>query len=203
MTNSTRSPHPDDCLGETTLDKAMQEILGKRNPYAYTVFTFIQRLLYQYHLHARMEPYDVLHEAYQRGVRYQQTGQTIHNPMAWLKYTSLNIVREHGRSNRGVLTDPKILSEMISAGNQPMEQLLWLEELQGLRETVAAFAKEEPEAFKLLCMRTLDKLSWREIADDLSQGDRHPVSDVALRQQLSRAKRKFRELFHRLEQLTD
>ncbi|MGB3517040.1 MAG: sigma-70 family RNA polymerase sigma factor [Elainellaceae cyanobacterium] len=200
MTDPNRPRPPSDDSNTTLLDKALDEILGKDNSYAYTMFSCIKRMLKQYQLHWRMEPHDVLHEAYQRGVAALKAGKAITNPHAWLKKTSLNIIREYSRSKKGVPTDPMILSDIVSDDNKPMEKLIWQEELQDLRETIAIFAREEPEAFELLCLRTLDRLSWQDIAEHWSTKYRQPVNDVALRKKLSRAKKKFRLLFHRLEQ---
>ncbi len=201
MTDPTCPRPPSDWLDNTTLDKALDEILGKNNPYAYTMFSFIKRALRQYQLHWRMEPHDVLHEAYQRGIAALKAGKAITNPHAWLKKTSFNIIREYSRSKKGIPTDPAILSDVVSDDDdEPMGQLIWQEELQDLRETIAIFAREEPEAFELLCLRTLDRLSWQDIAEQWSAKYRQPINDVALRKKLSRAKKKFRLLFHRLEQ---
>ncbi len=77
---------------ETTFDLAIEEILGKENLSAYFTLTAIERSLRQFHLTSRIETTEVLAEAYLRGKKFLQSGQTINNPHAWLKKTAFYIL---------------------------------------------------------------------------------------------------------------
>jgi DNA-directed RNA polymerase specialized sigma24 family protein len=96
-------------LSEDVLDLAIEEVLGNRNPYAYSVLSAIKRSLRQFRLSSRIEAYEILHEAYLRGKSLIRSGQTIRNPHAWLKATAFNIVREKYRSLKDQLTDPQLI----------------------------------------------------------------------------------------------
>lgn len=191
-----------DFSDQSPLDKAMEEILGKDNPYAYTVFTFISQRLRQYNLEKWMEPHDVLHDAYRRGKNAEAKGKDIHTPHAWLKSTALNIIRERSRAWSSISTDPQIIEELLPDEDRPEQSLIQQEEVQKLQETIDILAKSDPDAFRLLYLRTIREYSWQEISELLSQETGCTVNDVALRKQLSRAKKKFRSILHNLDKST-
>jgi RNA polymerase sigma factor (sigma-70 family) len=147
-----------------------------------------------------MEAHDVLHDAYRRGKSAEAQGKNIHNPHAWLKSTALNIIRERSRAWSSVSTDPQIIEELLPDETRPEQALIQQEEVRKLQETISILAKTDPDAFRLLYLRTIREYSWQEISDLLSKETGNKVSDVALRQQLSRAKKKFRAILHDLDE---
>lgn len=199
MKQSPNSAPDDDHTNQSPLDKAIEEILGKDNPYAYSVLTFIHQRLRQYNLGKWMEAHDVLHDAYRRGKTAEDQGKTIHNPHAWLKSTAFNIIRERSRAWSSISTDPQVMEELLPDGTRPEQALIQKEDVKKLQATIAVLAKADPYAFRLLYLRTIREYSWQEISDLLSEETRTFVSDVALRQQLSRAKKKFRAILHNLD----
>lgn len=182
---------------EDILDCAIDEIVGKNNPYAYSVLITIERSLQQFHLSSRVEAYEILNEAYLRGIEFIGSGGIIKNPHAWLKGTSLNIVREKCRQLRAQPTDPQIIEFLKEVKEESLVSQLALEsDLETLWKAIEILAKEDPQGIILLYLRTIEGLSWQEIRFRLLQKNKNVPKEVTLRQRLSRAKKRLRRIFH-------
>lgn len=192
--NTPLQPHS---ASEDILDLAIEDIMGKDNPSAYATLTAIERSLRQFHLNSRMEAAEILAEAYLRGKKFLQSGQTISNPHAWLKKTAFNVIRERSRQCRKHRVEPyeedKVLEDPITnlVDTQEIEN-----DLADLRRAIKLLAKEDPEGAKLLSLKIIQGLSWQEIHDILLQKNQEAANLATLRQRASRAKKRLRHLFH-------
>lgn len=184
-------------LVEDVLDLAIEEILGRDNPYSYSMLTAIERFLRQFRLSSRVEAYEVLAEAYLRGKKLMQTGQVIENPHAWLRSTSFNIVRERSRKLKHQPIDPHLVASLVSdAQENPISLQILREDIDALRLALQRLKAEEPEGAELLYLRTVEEWSWQQIREWLIQQNREAPNEVTLRQRASRAKKRLRRIFH-------
>lgn len=184
---------------EDVLDFALEEILGRGNPYSYSVLTTIERMLRQFRLSTRVDACDVLIEAYLRGKKQTQAGVRIENPHAWLKGTCFHIIRERKRKLKDHPTDPQILDCLVESSMEDcdVDRQAIADDIDSLHKAMKQLRREEPEGANLLYLRLAEGLSWREIRDRLvdEQGETTP-SEVTLRQRASRAKKVLRQIFH-------
>jgi len=184
---------------QDVLDHALDEILGKGNPYSYSVLTALERSLRQHRLSPLIEAYEILNEAYLRGKKQLQAGLTIYNPHAWLKYTGFNVIRERRRKQRARATDPGIVAALVSDQRPtPVQNSILEAEIEALHQAMEQLRDEEPEAAELLYLRTVEGWSWRQIRQWLLTQGREAPHEATLRQRGSRAKKRLRSIFHQV-----
>jgi DNA-directed RNA polymerase specialized sigma24 family protein len=189
----TEPPRPD------ILDQALTDILGKSNPQAYATIGVIQRLLAQYRLTAHTEAYEILHEAYLRGKKKLQSGETIHNAHAWLKATAFHIVSERKRKKRAGLKDPHILEETMPDHRENLlQQHILSEELELLYQALTILETEDPQTTQMLYFKTVEGWPWSRIREWLHSHGEEVSNEAVLRQRASRAKKRLREIFLQL-----
>ena len=185
-----------EAVPQDVMDYALEEILTKRNPYAYSTLTAIQRTLRQYQLSPRIEAYEVLNEAYLRGKKYLQTGKDIRNPHAWLKATAFRVVCERRRKLVAGLLEPHLIDALEpDEGMNPLQRQILEEDYSTLNQALHQLREEEPEATYLLYLRTLEEWSWAEIRARLLAIHQQAPSEATLRQRGSRAKKRLRQIF--------
>ncbi|MEQ9550204.1 RNA polymerase sigma factor [Coleofasciculus sp. G2-EDA-02] len=184
---------------EDAIDAAVTEILEKNNPHAYSTLTFIHRSLMQYNLASRVEPYEVLNEAYVRGKDYIHSGGSIRNAHAWLKSTSLNIIRELSRKHQKEQSITPELIELIPSLVHLTDSTLTPQDLNqrwnALLDALNTLSRTEPEGVRLLCLKA-QGLSWKEIRTHLIQQGTAVKTESTLRQKACRAKKHLRKLYH-------
>ncbi len=78
-------------------DQEFETLLNSGSPYATSMFAFIKRSLAQFHLSNSYSITWVLNEAYMRGVKLIAAGERIEKPLAWVRVTAYNIIREQSR----------------------------------------------------------------------------------------------------------
>jgi predicted RNA polymerase sigma factor len=180
------------------LDLALLEILGHGNSYAYSTIATVQRHLNAFHLTHQFHPHEILKEAYLRGKKLQRSGTTIHNPHAWLKRTSFNIVREKSRKERVnsfIVFDEHIGSHR-DPSEDPIDKLVYNTEINLLYKALREFEQEDPQTARLLFWRTIEQLSWEQVIDRLQALGEEVPQSATLRQRVSRAKKRMRQIMH-------
>lgn len=193
-----------DLPSERELKLAVVDILNPENTHAYSVLLAIQGWLVQFKLIGRHEAHDILNEAFLRGVTYCKTKGPIARPHPWLKRTAYNIIREWSRDHRRqVPMDPQKLGHCLldeeGATNQLATQIAIERQLQTLNQALRQLKREKPEEYQLLDLFHFKGLSWTEIRQLLYGNDETTPNEVALRQRLSRLRRRLRRLFHKVE----
>ena len=185
------------------LDQAIEEILGKENPAAYSVFTAAERIIRQFSLD--MEAHGLLFEAYLCGKKALQQGKKIRNPHAWLKGTAYNIAREKSRKRKRTYSyAPDILDVILpDERDSPLDKAILEEEIATVLKAMAILQEEKPEIFSLIYQRLIEEKSWQEIQSAYADNPGgETLSETTLRQRYSRGRKYLRSLFHR-EQLLD
>lgn len=183
-----------------SLDRAIEEILGHKNPGAYSIFTAIERFIRQFKLSPDVEAHGLLSEAYLCGKKAIAAGQPIHNPHAWLKGTAYNLAREKARKQRPYAIAPEIVAAIEpDRGVSPEVQAMLNEQMDALYHALRTLWKEDREVVELLYQRCVEGKSWREISSSYAQpAIAAKVSEVTLRQRLSRGRKRLRSIFHRV-----
>ncbi|MGF1524986.1 MAG: RNA polymerase sigma factor [Leptolyngbyaceae cyanobacterium] len=192
-------PLPEIPQQQDILDQAIEEILGKENPAAYSIFTAIERIVRQFKLD--IEACGLLFEAYLCGKKTLQQGKKIRNPQAWLRGSAYNIAREKSRKLRRVRAySPEIMEVLFSEeGNTPMEKAILEEEMLAAVKAVQTLREEKPEIFDLIHQRVIEEKSWQEI--QFTYANANPgktISEATLRQRYSRGRKYLRSIFHRV-----
>jgi DNA-directed RNA polymerase specialized sigma24 family protein len=178
-------------------DQALEEILGKNNPAAYSVFTAMERMVRQFKLD--IEAYGLLFDAYLCGKKALQQGKDIRNPTAWLKGTAYNLAREKYRKRKRIHTyAPELIDVLFSEEiNSPLENAILEEEIVTVFQAIDRLRQEKPDVFKLMHQRVVENLSWQEIKayyDRENAGE--DITEVTLRQRYSRGRKYLRSIFH-------
>jgi predicted RNA polymerase sigma factor len=188
------NPPPTDLL-----DIALLEILGHGNSYAYSTIATVQRHLNAFHLTHKFHPHEILKEAYLRGKKLQRTGTTIHTPHAWLKITSFNIIREKSRQERAhhvMVFNDHITPSRSLLSDDPLDQIARQDDVDLLYQALKEFEQEDPQTAQLLIWRAIDQLSWEQVSDRLRSLGAEVPQNAALRQRVSRAKKRIRQIMH-------
>ena len=188
------TPRPKDVL-----DIAVQDILDHDSPYSYSTYTAVQRYLRQFNLFSRIEPYEVLVDAYLRGKKALRCGETIHNPHAWLKRTAYNIIREHYRKlSAQQLHEAESLDFLMSR----MVNESWVAEevlsaqLSALWEALEILRLNDPESARIIDLRIFQQLQWSEVREHLIQQGNEAPDVNTRRQRGARIKKQLRRIFH-------
>lgn len=181
------------------IEEVMSQILDSDSPFAYSMIPTVRRFIRRYNLESRVEPAEILVEAYLRGLNATNQGIRIERHRAWLRATAFNIIRERDRKEKKERpTDPQ--AAILDSACDPDSYcdsscdrnltLLW----QAFKQLRIA----EPETAELMDWRILEQLSWSKIQERYREQGRKTPTVEALRQRFSRAKRKLRQLFHKL-----
>ncbi|TVP66545.1 MAG: hypothetical protein EA342_11560 [Leptolyngbya sp. LCM1.Bin17] len=190
---------PTACPIQDVFDRALANVLSQDNPQAYTLIRVIQSTLNQYRLGNHMEVFEVLHEAYLRGKKKLQAGETIHNAQAWLKATAIHVIYERKRKQRFSAVEPHLLEAMMADNGPHLLQMQMVrEDLDLLYQALDQLHQEDPYATTLLYLKTVQGWTWNEISQWLAVQGQSVPSQAALRQRASRAKRRLRDLVERL-----
>ncbi|NEP47719.1 MAG: sigma-70 family RNA polymerase sigma factor [Moorea sp. SIO3C2] len=166
---------------------------SKGAKYYAALFNGIKSKLRQFNL-PDDQIYEVINETYLRGIKGLDSGQEIKNPGAWIRATSLNVIREMSRKRKKEqLWDSNLIehqialedSHSLSSANSEDENLKLLE---------LALQKLEPKDNKLIVLRHIEGLSWQQVVSHLaSKGE--VVTEASARQRGKRALKRLRNIF--------
>lgn len=182
---------------EDCFDQAIEEILGKQNPSAYSVLTAVERIVRQFKLD--IEAHGLLFDAYLRGKKALQQGKEIRNPQAWLKGTAYNLAREKFRKGKKTHAySPDIIDALFhDESDSPMDVAILEEEIMAIYAAVGRLRQEKPEIFELIHQRVVEGLSWQEIKTIYEkEHEGETITEVTLRQRFSRGRKYLRSIFH-------
>lgn len=169
-------------------DCAVQALFDSDNPESLTFCSSVARTLRQYRLSGTYDTKEIISEAYARGVAKIDAGVFIKIPLAWLRSTCLNVIRDFKRKQ--TKSDyPKLDGEAWSLGGLEIENMLLQEDLQAIR---LAFEQLSPEEHKILQARIFEGRSWQEIGKRFSYTEALPLKPGTARQRGSRALKKLR-----------
>jgi DNA-directed RNA polymerase specialized sigma24 family protein len=181
-------------------DEAIVALFKSQNPNGYVTYAFIQRSLRQFHLEGSCSVDEIISEVYVRGVRLIASGKTIEKPLAWLKVTSLNVIRELSRSRCNQqqkhqpldsdFTEHKIFKQ------QPNDDVNCDEAIAlKLAAIQASFTQLSTKDQAILLLRLQENLSGKEVGEQLAAAGLGVHNEVTLRKQGSRALKRLRKAY--------
>nr|WP_293112596.1 sigma-70 family RNA polymerase sigma factor [Moorena sp. SIO4G3] len=137
--------------------------------------------------------YDVIHQTYLRGIKLLDSGQEIENPRAWIRATSLNVIREMSRKQKKEQSWDSHLIEHQRAVKDSDNS-----EDENLRLLELALKKLDPKDYKLIVLREIEGLSWKQVVSHLaSKGE--DITEASARQRGNRALKRLRKIFFELK----
>lgn len=145
------------------LNQLIECILSKeRSENASKIFFFVRRTLIQFHLHSDIEESDIIIEAYLRTIKSIKSGLSINNLSAYLTRVCYNIIREYSREQK------KSEELCNSLAKNHLDLINSDLQISGLDEEKIIILKEalkrlSSEELRLLQLRIVEELSWKEI----------------------------------------
>lgn len=180
-------------ISQQQFDAAITELITSNAPNCLATLGFIRSKIKQFHLDC--DVFAVVNECYLRGAKLTETGQEIYRPLAWIRATAYNVIREMARQQKRIKADSPSLEmylaeteiETTSEATQADWQLL-----------KTAFAELRPDEQAVLKLRWLDELPWRDVAKALSQ-DGKQVELETVRKRGQRAFKRLRTVYEAME----
>jgi DNA-directed RNA polymerase specialized sigma24 family protein len=180
-------------------DLVIQALLNPNNlefeerKYYAVLVNYIKCRLRQFNLyHVTID--DVISESYIRGVKLLESGQEIENPGAWIRVTSLNVIREMNRNRERQQLVSSNLREhktLVKVNNSLVAEKVDDESLKLLE---LALQKLELKDYKIILWREIEGLSWKDVVRNLA-AEGEIVSEVSARQRGRRALGRLRTVY--------
>ena len=175
------------------------ELLNPKSSDGRLIFAFIRSRLKQFNIQQAYSEAYILNEVYLRAIKKMKQGEIITIPIAWIRATAYNYIRELSRDGQKLVYLENYQNyHRSSIGVEETEHylisLIKKEELK-LEQTLIRKAFEQlslPEK-KLLHLKVIDGLSWQEI-QDLSEYQNYSLATLRKRKQ--RALEKLHRLYH-------
>lgn len=182
----------------------IESLLKQQNPRARSLNYFIKRQLWQFNLDGIYTEVDILNEAYIRGVSLiVKSGTGINNPLAWLRTTTWNIVRELSRSHQryqAVAYDELLESHKsrLEIGSMQSEDSLISDEVveRNIQAVFSALHELKPRERIIVELKAMQGLSWKEVGQHLIELGEEEQTETALRKRGQRAMEQLRKLYH-------
>lgn len=175
---------------------------------ACVVYSYIKRTLRQFNLDRICSVEEIISEVYVRGIASIEAGKTIDKPLAWLKVTCLNVIREMSRSRNNQLHRLQGLdSDWIEhealmhnlADDSTVDEFIHAK-LAAIRDSLSQLSLKEQE---LLRLRFAEGLSWKQVGDRLAVSGWQFQDEVTLRKQGSRAIKRLRKVYDGIVKATE
>lgn len=179
---------------QTAWDSLFKTLFEVDNPESRMLLALIQRNLRQFRLDSYYDPADIISEAYIRGIRSISSGKAIANPLAWIRMSTLNIIRQLYRNqNKRDLTQTDLaqLEDAAIFKSSNVE-----DDLELVKQ---AFDHLSPEDREIITLRTIEGLSWSEISKRLTSEEKQSLQEAVLRQRGARAMKRLRQIYHSLQ----
>ncbi|WP_373530228.1 sigma-70 family RNA polymerase sigma factor [Nostoc sp.] len=151
--------------GREAFDTEFQVLLDSGSSSAHSMLAFIKRSLAQFNLTNSYSPTWVLNETYMRAIKLMAKGEHIDKPIAWVRATAYNIIREQSRErNRFLQLEESMIEFHVNCSLAVSEEI----EEELFQRVNLAFKKLEPEEKEILRLKMIKDLSWKEIKSYLS-----------------------------------
>jgi RNA polymerase sigma factor (sigma-70 family) len=182
--------------------KEVKPLFRDGNPSAHRFYAGIAHKLYQFRLSQTYEVREIITEAVIRGLDLIESGEMIGIPLAWLRTTCFNVIRDL-RRKQDRAENPKLDPTACEPGDAVFAEILLQEDLAAMK---LAMTKLTPDEQQLLHDKILKELTWQQISESLSLSGESPVSHGTTRQRGSRAIKKLRQYYEAIRddvKLTD
>ena len=177
-------------------DLAVQALLDSDSPDTHSLYVFIKITLGQFRLSKAYEVKDIIIEAYTRGIKKLQSGEAINIPLAWIRRTAYNVIRELRREADKI---GYLDLDCVPVQNEinPLSKIEFNGDLKAMK---IAFNKLTLEEQNILRLRVIDQLSWQEVGKCLVIVKEPVQSEGNLRQRGYRTLKKLRKIYDRLRE---
>jgi len=177
-------------------DIAIQALFDMDNPDAQSLWANTKRTLYQFRLSGTYEVREIFAEAYARGIKKIESGTIIEQPLAWMRITCLNVIREF-RCKQDKVDHPRLDGEGLTPGDEVLSNLMVAEDRKAILIALKRLTSEEQQ---VVCARVLQSLSWQAIGESLSRSEQAAISPNTARQRGFRALQKLRQSYESIRQ---
>ncbi|NET39205.1 MAG: sigma-70 family RNA polymerase sigma factor [Cyanothece sp. SIO1E1] len=173
-------------------DDEFQILAAETSPEGVALQNFIARRLRQYRI-TEVDIDYILNEAYMRGCRMIESGKTIDNIAAWLRYTTFRIIQETARNQNKIrnLSEKLIGEGEFYVRSESLNAAEVAEQLEIIR---IAMQQLGPMDQTIIRLRFFEGLSWQDIAQRLGE-DGTVLSQATLRKRAQRALSRLRATF--------
>jgi RNA polymerase sigma factor (sigma-70 family) len=158
-------------------NNAIEALFADHDPASRAFYANISRLLRQFRLNGTYEVRDVIATGFSLGVKSIEAGHLIENPLAWMRTTCLNVIRDL-RKKQDKAENPKIDGELWEPGDGVFSSLMVQEDRQALKRAMATLTPEERQ---ILCARFINQWSWKQVSQFLSKDSPLPIGTVRQR----------------------
>lgn len=172
------------------IDAAFENILNPSSSEGVSVLNSVYRTVQQFQLSGRIDVACVLDESYLRAIKYIDEGGTIEKPIAWIRGTSYNYIRELSRESKKLqsLGDLEIESKKDLITDAEID-----EDLNAIKLAFTRLSLKEQQLLNLL---VVEELSYREVLQQLNEDN---LNEPALRKRKERILKKFRKIYHEIK----
>ncbi|MDZ8262744.1 sigma-70 family RNA polymerase sigma factor [Nostoc sp. ChiQUE01b] len=123
-------------------------------------------------------------------------GEQIEKPLAWIRATAYNIIREQSRELRRFSQfDESMIESHVNCSPTVSEEI----EEELFKRVKLAFEKLEPEEKEILILKEVKDFSWNEIKLRLVLQGKEVTNEATLRKRKERALKRLRSIYHSLE----
>jgi len=169
----------------------IEQLFEQQNSEARPFWTSVERMLWQYRLRTAYEVKDVVIEAYAVGIKQIEKGLIIENPIAWIRGTCFNIIRDL-RRKQDKAENPKLDSEGCTPSDEAWSHLILTEDIKVIHLALQELSLEEQE---LLRAKYIEDQSWQQISETLLHSEERCLNANAARQRGHRALQKLRQAY--------
>lgn len=174
-------------------------LLKSHNPRARSLFSFIRRTLGQFHLEKVCSDSEVFNEAYRRGIDFIMKGNRIYCVNAWIRKTSYNVIREFSRDRKRFHSMESKIMERVMASRLLVSEAVIERDLEAVSLALQQIMQSLSRGDRLiLCLRTFENSSWKQVAQCLIELGEEPQSEAALRKRGQRIMQRMRCAYHEI-----
>lgn len=163
---------------------------------------FLQHYTRKWHLQS-IDPYDVLIEGILRGLQAIESGRSIEKPEAWLRQTTLNILKDKVKHS---IKDEQLEKALV--GSQPIQSrysdnpLAEAELLEQLEILEKAFQKLPILDRDIIYQRFYLGKTYKQIQSTSESLNGQIIQEATLRKREARALKKLKRIFLKLYQMS-
>lgn len=181
---------------QNSFKNSTKRILNNRNKYA-PIAAYIQSLIKRFRLKTIVEIEEIFNESYIRGLDYiKRENKEIKNIEAFIKRTSLNVIREKRRKqtkHQGI--DTNSCQDSIPANemfNDFFHENFSDSQIESLKVKLRELNTRKPQDFEILWYSVVLDKSAKEVASSLTS-KKNKLAASTIRQRKSRTLRKLKE----------
>lgn len=187
---------------------SIKSLLDAKEYQTYSIIPTIKRYLIQFSLDQDYEPNDIFQEAYIRGLKKIIKLEDIPCIPAWIKLTSLNIIREKCRDKeKQKQLINRLQKHEIESKNLGMDYSIYSRNENYINILHLAIQSLDKKDSTILKLHIVDGLSWRQIGEHfVSIGEEVSNNDaliIRLRKRGQRALDRLRQNYYSLLQTKD